>query len=126
MAQQWLAIACGGAAGALSRWMLAGGVQRWLGREFPWGTLAVNVLGSFALGLFAVIAIERFDFGPALRLGILVGFLGAFTTFSTFALDTVELGAAGLSWRAALYVAASVGSCVLAVLAGMQFARQLA
>jgi CrcB protein len=122
---QWLAVACGGAAGALARWLLASGVNHWAGRAFPWGTLVVNMLGSFAIGGVALWAVQRFDLGPALRLGMLVGFLGALTTFSTFALETVQLGANGLPWRAALYVIASVATCVLAVVAGMQCARQL-
>ncbi|MFW5969571.1 MAG: fluoride efflux transporter CrcB [Halofilum sp. (in: g-proteobacteria)] len=123
--QTWIAIAFGGAAGAVSRWLMATGVQRWFGRDFPWGTLSVNVLGSFAMGLLVLLLIERFDPGPALRLGILVGFLGAFTTFSTFAVETVYLVEDDVPLRAFLYVLASVGTCVIAVLAGMLVARQI-
>ncbi len=123
--QTWIAIAFGGAAGAVSRWLMTAGVQRWLGRDFPWGTLSVNVLGSFAMGLLALLFIERLDPGPALRLGVLVGFLGAFTTFSTFAVETVDLVQDEAPLRALLYVFASVGTCVIAALAGMLVARQL-
>ncbi len=123
--QTWIAIAAGGAAGAVSRWLMAAGVQRWLGRDFPWGTLSVNVLGSFAMGLLVLLFIERFDPGPALRLGVLVGFLGAFTTFSTFAVETVDLIQDAAPLRAFLYVLASVGVCVIAALAGMLVARQV-
>lgn len=122
--QAWIAIAFGGAAGAVSRWLMATGVQRWLGRDFPWGTLSVNVLGSFAMGLLVLLFIERFDPGPALRLGVLVGFLGAFTTFSTFAVEAVHLVQGEAAPRAFLYVLASVGACVIAALAGMLVARQ--
>lgn len=120
-----VAIALGGAAGALARWLVASGVYRWLGREFPWGTLAVNVAGSFAMGLLAVLLVERLALGPAWRAGLLVGFLGAFTTFSTFALETVELAGDGLGARAAANIVASVAACILAALAGVQVARHL-
>lgn len=121
----WLAIAIGGAAGALARWLMSTGVHRWLGREFPWGTLAVNVVGSFAMGLLAVLLIERLAVGTAWRAGILIGFLGAFTTFSTFALETVALASDGMNLRAAANIVASVGTCVLAALLGIQVARHL-
>lgn len=121
----WLAIAIGGAAGALARWLMSTGVHRWLGREFPWGTLAVNVAGSFAMGLVAVLLVERLAVGPAWRAGILVGFLGAFTTFSTFALETVELAGEGMGLRAGANIVVSVGTCVLAVLLGIQVARHI-
>lgn len=119
------AIAVGGAAGALARWLVAAGVYRWLGRELPWGTLVVNVGGSFAMGLLAVLLVERLALGPAWRAGLLVGFLGAFTTFSTFALETVELAGDGLGARAAANMFVSVAACVLAAIAGMQIARHL-
>jgi CrcB protein len=120
-----LAIAAGGAAGAVSRWLLASGVHRWLGREFPWGTLAVNVSGSFAMGLVALLLVERLALGPAWRAGILVGFLGAFTTFSTFALETVELAGEGAGGRAAANILLSVAACLAAALAGMHVARHI-
>lgn len=122
--QTWIAIALGGAAGAVSRWLMTTVVQRWLGRDFPWGTLSVNLLGSFAMGLLVLLFIERFDPGPALRFGVLVGFLGAFTTFSTFAVETVNLVQNDAPLRAFLYVLASVGACVTAALAGMLVGRQ--
>lgn len=120
----WLAIAIGGALGALARWLVSTGVHRWFGHGFPWGTLAVNVIGSFAMGLLAVLLIERLALGPAWRAGVLVGFLGAFTTFSTFALETVQLGADGVALRALANVAGSVSVCVIAALFGIQLARQ--
>lgn len=120
-----LAIALGGAAGALGRWLMSTGVHRWLGRDFPWGTLVVNVAGSFFMGLLAALLVERLALGPAWRAGLLVGFLGAFTTFSTFALETVELFEGGMGLRALGNVVGSVALCVLAVVAGMQLARHL-
>lgn len=121
----WIAIALGGAAGALARWLMSTGVHRWLGHAFPWGTLAVNIAGSFAMGLMAVLLVERLAVGPAWRAGILVGFLGAFTTFSTFALETVALANDGTNLRAAANIVVSVGACVLAALLGVQVARHL-
>jgi CrcB protein len=123
--QAWIAVAVGGAFGAVLRWQMTSGMYRWLGRDFPWGTLSVNVLGSFAMGLLVLLFIERFDPGPALRFGVLVGFLGAFTTFSSFAVETVHLIQDEAPLRALLYVLASVGACVGAVLAGMLVARQI-
>lgn len=117
------AVALGGALGALARWTMANGVHRWLGRDFPWGTLAVNVAGSFAMGLATVLLVERFALGPVGRAGLLVGFLGAFTTFSTFALETVVLAQEGLGARATANVLLSVVTCVLAALLGVQIAR---
>lgn len=119
------AVALGGAAGALARWGVSSGVHRWLGRDFPWGTLTVNVVGSFAMGLLAVVLVERLAVGPAWRAGLLVGFLGAFTTFSTFAVETVGLSGEGLGIRAAVNIFVSVAACLLAAVVGMQIARQL-
>ena len=120
-----LAIALGGAAGAVARWLVSIGAHRWLGREFPWGTLIVNVAGSFLMGLLAVLLVERLALGPAWRAGLLIGFLGAFTTFSTFAMETVQLAEDGLGFRALGNILISVGLCVVAVLVGMQLGRQL-
>lgn len=119
------AVAVGGAAGALARWGVSSGIHRWFGRDFPWGTLTVNVAGSFAMGLLAVLLLDRFALGPVWRAGLLVGFLGAFTTFSTFALETVELAQGGLGVRALSNIVASVAACVLAALIGVQLARHL-
>ena len=122
----WLAIAIGGALGAVARWLVSDGLQRWLGRGFPWGTLAVNVAGSFVLGLAVVLLIDRLALGPVWRAGILIGFVGAFTTFSTFAVETIELAGDGLTLRAGANVAASVLCCLAAAWAGMMLARNIA
>lgn len=121
----WLAIAFGGAGGALCRWWLSASVQRWIGRDFPWGTLAVNVMGSFAMGLLAVLLVERLALPPAWRAGLLIGFLGAFTTFSTFAFETTQLGFDQGGMRALGNIVGSVTLCLLAVLVGMQVARHI-
>ncbi|RME84735.1 MAG: fluoride efflux transporter CrcB [Zetaproteobacteria bacterium] len=87
----WLAVALGGAVGALLRWQLSGWVQQRAWGAFPWGTLAVNVLGSFLLGFLFVWFLERSTASEAVRMGFTVGFLGALTTFSTFSLETMRL-----------------------------------
>ncbi|MGB7622621.1 MAG: fluoride efflux transporter CrcB [Terriglobia bacterium] len=80
-----------GACGTLTRYFLQGWVQRLFGGELPWGTLAVNSLGCFAFGLIWAIAEERFLIKPELRTILLIGFLGSFTTFSSFIFETAEL-----------------------------------
>ena len=122
---EWIAVALGGATGALARWQVSRAVYGWLGRGFPWGTLAVNVLGSLIMGILAVLLVERMAVGPAWRGGLLVGFLGAFTTFSSFALETVQLAGSGLGTRAVVNAGVSVVACVLAALIGVQLARHI-
>lgn len=122
---QILAIAGGGAVGAVARFLVSTGVYRLFGRDFPWGTLAVNVFGSFGMGLLFVLLLERSLIGPEARAAILVGFLGSFTTFSTFSLETLTLVEQGEMLRALLNVAASVLLCVAACWAGIITARAL-
>jgi CrcB protein len=120
-----LAIAAGGAAGALLRYWVANGVYALLGRGFPWGTLVVNVLGSLAMGLMFVWLTERSSLGPEWRALLLVGFLGAFTTFSTFSLETLHLIGESAYLKAGLNMGVSVAACVLATGMGVMLARQL-
>jgi CrcB protein len=122
---QILAIAGGGAIGAVTRFLVSTGVYRLLGRDFPWGTLAVNVLGSFAMGLLFMLLLERSLVAPEARAAILVGFLGSFTTFSTFSLETLTLVEQGDLLRGMLNVVASVVLCVAACWAGILAARAL-
>jgi CrcB protein len=88
---QWILIGLAGAAGALTRYTLAGFVQQIMGSGFPWGTAAVNVLGSFLFGVVWSLADERLAISPEARTIILTGFMGAFTTFSTFMFETSNL-----------------------------------
>ena len=120
-----LAIATGGAVGALMRYWFANGVYGLLGRGFPWGTLAVNVLGSLLMGLLFVWLTERSSLGPEWRALLLVGFLGAFTTFSTFSLETVHLLTEAAYIKAGINMLVSVLACVLATGTGIVLARQL-
>ena len=115
-----LLVAAGGAAGALARWGLALATARWAAGGLPVATWAANLAGCFLIGLALPLA------GDRVRLGLVVGFLGAFTTFSTYSADTLALWAEG---RAALAVANAVGSVALglaAVALGLAAARALA
>ncbi|MEO5344022.1 MAG: fluoride efflux transporter CrcB [Gammaproteobacteria bacterium SHHR-1] len=123
--QQTLAIAAGGALGALLRFWVSNGVYQLLGRGFPYGTLAVNLLGSLLMGLLFVLLTERFAAAPELRAALLIGLLGAFTTFSTFSLETYNLIEQAAYFKAALNVLLSVLLCLLAAWLGLLLGRQL-
>ena len=117
------AIAVGGGCGSVARFLVAREMERWLGNFLPYGTLAVNVLGSLALGWLATVFLARPEINIALRLGIAVGFLGAFTTFSAFSFESVQLMLNGAVWRAALNVAANTVVCLGMCYLGMQLAQ---
>lgn len=117
-----LAVAGGGAIGALLRFGVAAGLAR---AAFPWATLIVNVSGSLAFGLLAVWLSERLPLAAELRAFLLVGVLGAFTTFSAFSWETFALLQQEQFARAGMNVLANVALCLLAVAAGAWLARQL-
>lgn len=123
--QMTLAIAMGGAVGALLRYWVSTGVHLLAGRAFPYGTLAVNVSGSLLMGLLYVLIIERMDVDPLWRGALLIGLLGAFTTFSTFSIETLNLLENGEPVKAAVNVLASVSVCIVACWLGMVAGRQL-
>lgn len=120
-----LAIAAGGAAGALLRYWTSTAVHARLGTAFPYGTLAVNVLGSLLMGFLYIWLLERLAQGPALRAFLLVGLLGAFTTFSTFSMETLNLVETGHAGKALTNILASVVLCIGAAGLGVLIARQL-
>ena len=91
MLSQWLAVAVGGAIGATARYGLSTTIYQSLGKSFPYGTLAVNVIGCLLIGLASVHWIERVTFGDTWRLFLIIGVFGGFTTFSTFSLETIQL-----------------------------------
>jgi len=125
MIRQMLAIAAGGAIGAVSRWLIASTIQKAAGGSFPWGTFAVNALGSLLLGFLFVWLIERSTAGELTRLALTVGFLGAFTTFSTYSLESVRLLQEGALAMALGNVVGQVVICLSLTWLGIQLARAL-
>jgi len=121
----YLAIAMGGSLGAMSRYWMVTTTHQWLGTGFPYGTLSVNLLGSVAMGFLSVLLLERFHLSDEVRLGLLVGFLGSFTTFSTFAIDVLQLGGDEEMVKTIVYIALSVLLCVVGALGGLLAAKQM-
>lgn len=123
--KQLFAIAAGGALGSVLRYGLSTWVHSFAGRGFPYGTLAVNVLGCLAMGFLFVLLVERMGENAVLRAGLLIGVLGGFTTFSAFSIETFNLIEQGAVAKAAGNMAASLLLCVGATWAGVNLARQL-
>lgn len=121
----WLAIALGGAGGAMLRYGLSNAVHAWLGRGFPYGTLAVNVAGCLCMGLLYVWLLERVALAAPWRALLQVGLLGALTTFSAFALETLLLLEDGAVAKALANIVLSVLLCLLATWLGVLLGRQL-
>jgi CrcB protein len=122
---QVLAIAAGGAIGALLRYWVSTAVQNRTTSIFPYGTLTVNVVGSLLIGFLYIWLIERLAVGPAVRAFMLIGVLGAFTTFSTFSMETLNLMESGHLGKALVNVLVSVIVCTGAAGLGVLAARQL-
>lgn len=120
-----LAVAVGGAIGAVARYKTIGWVGHLAGHGFPWGTLAVNVVGSFLMGVLIEVGALRQVLTPELRAFLAVGALGAFTTFSSFALDVAALWERGDTGAAAAYIASSTTLSILALFAGLWTVRQV-
>ena len=119
----FVAVAVGGALGAVSRYSFGLVALALIGNRFPWATLGVNVVGSCLIGLAAVLIGDRILDGELWRPLIIVGFLGAFTTFSAFSLDTLLLLQQGNYNSALAYMLGSVALCLGATVAGMQLAK---
>ncbi len=98
----WMSLAIGGLAGTAARYLLAGGINQAMGAGFPYGTMAVNLSGCFLIGLFDSMAEARFLIGPSGRMLLMVGFCGAYTTFSTLIFETSNLMRDGQMLRASL------------------------
>ncbi len=123
--KQILAIAVGGSLGALLRYGVANGVHAVLGRGFPYGTLVVNVSGCLAMGVLYVLLVERLALSPEWRAALLIGVLGAFTTFSSFSMETFTLFEEGEWVKALMNVMLSVSLCLAAVWLGVLAGRRL-
>ena len=122
----FVAVAVGGALGAVSRYSFGLVALALIGNRFPWATLGVNVVGSFLIGLAAVLIGDRIVDGELWQPLVIVGFLGAFTTFSAFSLDTLLLLQQGNYNSAMAYMFGSVALCLGATVAGMQLAKNFA
>ncbi len=123
---QLIAVAIGGAFGAILRFLISTGVYQWLGRDFPYGTLTVNIIGSFLIGLMTeALILQRIALTMEYRSAILVGLFGSLTTFSTFSLETFYLMEQGQLLKAFLNVVISVFVCILAVWIGLALGKTL-
>jgi CrcB protein len=120
-----LAVAAGGAIGSVTRLAVGFGVTRLMGPAFPWGTLLVNIAGSFIIGVLVESFALRWHQTQARQALHTVGFCGGFTTFSTFSLDAFALFQRGETGLAAAYVIASVVLSIAALLAGLQVVRAI-
>lgn len=123
--QAYLAIAIGGTLGCWTRYAMTNLMQAIYGRDFPYATLSINGLGSFLMGFLFVETIERLTISPYVRIGILTGFLGGFTTFSTFAMETLLLAEQGETGKSALYAVLSLALGFLGAFGGAYIARNL-
>ncbi|WND01574.1 fluoride efflux transporter CrcB [Temperatibacter marinus] len=120
-----LAIGLGGALGAVSRHYFAAAVMRLFGGQFPFGIMITNILGSFLMGVLISVLAGKFSLSSEWRHFITVGFLGAFTTFSTFSMEAVMLLERGALWTAALYIVGSVVLAIIGLILGMQIGKIL-
>ena len=104
---------------------MSNGIYVLLGRGFPYGTLVVNVFGSFVMGLLYVFMLERMEVNAEWRAALMIGLLGAFTTFSTFSIETMNLVEAGEISKAGLNMVLSVSLCIVGCWLGMILGRQI-
>ncbi len=125
MLKTLLLIAAGGAIGAVMRFLTQATVYEVTGRAFPYGTLTVNVLGSFLMGLLSIFLVEKFNLSAEWHLAILVGVLGSFTTFSTFSIETLVLFEQGDLFKAMTNILLSVTLCIVSVWVGAYLAKQI-
>jgi CrcB protein len=120
-----LYIAGGGALGALLRYWMSSGVHFLMGKNFPYGTLSVNLTGSILIGFLYVLLFERVEASPEWRFALIIGLLGSFTTFSTFSIETLNLFQTGQQIKAVLNILLSVGLCLTGCWLGLLAGRQL-
>lgn len=116
-------VALGGALGATMRYGVGAGAVRYLGHAYPWGTIIVNILGSFLMGIMIGKFAHMDHVSPELKILLTTGFLGAFTTFSTFSLDFVTLWERGDQFQAISYMLFSVFMGIMALVLGLWMMR---
>ena len=119
------AVACGGALGAMGRHLISSQIMRWAGDGFPWGTLTVNVVGSFILGLLVEYLAQRWSATQEIRGFLVVGVMGGFTTFSTFSQDTALLLERGSLTPAFAYIGGNVLLSIGGMFAGLLLFRHV-
>ncbi|MDX8387765.1 MAG: fluoride efflux transporter CrcB [Ghiorsea sp.] len=123
MMKQVLAIALGASCGAVCRWWMVLLMQRWFNSSYPWATLFVNAAGSFVLGFLVIWFLDKTHLSDLLRLLLTVGFLGSFTTFSTFSVETVRLMEQGSITLSLVHTIGSVVLCIGMAWLGMLLAK---
>jgi CrcB protein len=118
-----LAVAAGGALGSVARYLVGMGATRMFGLTFPWGTLIINIAGSFLIGAFVELFALKWDLPQEARVFLVVGICGGFTTFSTFSLDAYVLMQRGEMALAAAYIAGSVVLSIAALVGALHLVR---
>ena len=118
-----LAVAVGGAVGSVARYLVGVGSTKLFGLGFPWGTLLINIAGSFLIGVFAESFALKWNLPQSAQVLLTVGFCGGFTTFSTFSLDAFVMIEHGEFWPAAGYIVGSVALPIAALVAGLHLIR---
>jgi fluoride exporter len=118
-----LAVAVGGSLGSVARYLVGIGAGMLLGTTFPWGTVIINIVGSFTLGALIETFALRWSANEATRVFLTIGICGGFTTFSTFSMDAVVLMIKGATLPFALYVLSSVALSLAALYAGLHLMR---
>ena len=114
-----LLVALGGALGSVARYLVGGWISRRLGVSFPYGTLVINLMASFAIGFFLAFAQERAGLSPYWRLFIAVGFVGGYSTFSTYEYESIRLFQDGEMLLGAIYMVGSVAGGAIAAITGI-------
>jgi CrcB protein len=122
---QLLYIGFFGGLGCITRYLASGWTYQLVGRSLPYGTLLVNIAGSFLLAFLMSFGLRSTLLSPEIRMGLTVGFMGGFTTFSTFSYETLRLLEDGSFWQAGINIVLNVVLCLLFALVGVYVARQL-
>jgi CrcB protein len=123
--QPLVLVAVGGAIGSVLRYLTTVLAIRWLGADFPWGTLAVNLVGSFLMGAVQQLAVEALVLSPAARLFLATGLMGGLTTYSAFSYESARLMQTHAWWAAWLNIVVTTAGCIGLCMAGIAAARYL-